>query len=720
MDLLALVLALIALYLITRLQRDVDALRRSLTIVHPPPPIEGSRPQATESPGRSVDDELIVPPPPPVPAPVRLSAAQSAAERPLADGNPEQLERRIGERLLLYAGMLVLVLGVAFFLRYSFERDWMSPTVRVVVGAASGSALVAAGRGLARRGFRQYGLFLSGGGLAVLFLSVYAAFAFYELMGALPTFACLAAIAAATAVLADREGSLPLALMAVCGGFATPFLVGGGEDAQVALFSYDALLIAATMYLAYRQRWPWLNLASLSFTVATVAAWAERYYTDAASQYLRTELFLTLYCAMFVAILRANRRSLDARARLVSGFLWCAPILYHGASIAILFPHGVALLVYLLLVSVAVAVGSLEAGSPALRLSGWALAILPLLIWIAFHQDATWTVAAVISSVGVWLIFFITQVRLLRRDETTRGPDMALAHACGMGAFAGLYITLNGPTSPGRVAAIALGFALANAGVWMALRRTAAAAVHWLGVACVFVVIATLVGFQGRWIEAMLAAEAVVMVWLGARIGRTSFRRAGVVLFVIAASVWLRVAAPFGAIALTGFNTTTAAGAVIIACLYVAGWLLRPDAGLVGRGVAAERAFILVAASILTVLLVSMEIDAYWAMRRDTAVDAELARQLMLSASWAAYAGILIAVGMRYHYPPVRYFAIALFALTLLKVFLVDIQSLAGIYRVTAFLVVGGILLLVSFLYQRSRNDAQPGEPSLPTEPDRR
>jgi len=91
----------------------------------------------------------------------------------------------------------------------------------------------------------------------------------------------------------------------------------------------------------------------------------------------------------------------------------------------------------------------------------------------------------------------------------------------------------------------------------------------------------------------------------------------------------------------------------------------------------------------------------------------------MLSASWAAYAGILVAVGMRYHYPPVRYFAIALFALTLLKVFVFDIQSLAGIYRVVAFLVVGGILLLVSFLYQRSRTDDAPARSVPPGEPDR-
>ena len=63
----------------------------------------------------------------------------------------------------------------------------------------------------------------------------------------------------------------------------------------------------------------------------------------------------------------------------------------------------------------------------------------------------------------------------------------------------------------------------------------------------------------------------------------------------------------------------------------------------------------------------------------------------------------MIVVGMRRHYAPIRYFAIALFALTVGKVFIVDLETLGGIYRVAGFLVVGGILLLVSFLYQRAR-----------------
>ena len=70
----------------------------------------------------------------------------------------------------------------------------------------------------------------------MLFLSAYSAFAFYALIGQVPAFTLLAMIAIVAAALADREASLPLALMAVCGGFVTPFLVSGGGDAQILLF----------------------------------------------------------------------------------------------------------------------------------------------------------------------------------------------------------------------------------------------------------------------------------------------------------------------------------------------------------------------------------------------------------------------------------------------------------------------------------------------------
>ena len=87
-------------------------------------------------------------------------------------------------------------------------------------------------------------------------------------------------------------------------------------------------------------------------------------------------------------------------------------------------------------------------------------------------------------------------------------------------------------------------------------------------------------------------------------------------------------------------------------------------------------------------------------MRGDTVY---LARQSMLSGAWAIYAAATSAVGIRRALPAIRYFAIALFGLTLVKVFLVDLQTLGGIYCIAAFFVVGVVLLLASFLYQRRR-----------------
>jgi len=49
-----------------------------------------------------------------------------------------------------------------------------------------------------------------------------------------------------------------------------------------------------------------------------------------------------------------------------------------------------------------------------------------------------------------------------------------------------------------------------------------------------------------------------------------------------------------------------------------------------------------------------------------------------------------------------------LLGLTVLKVFLLDMQSLDRGYRIVAFLALGILLLIVSLLYQRERNAGAP------------
>ena len=659
--------------------------------------------------------ETPVPPPrtspsPPVPPPIqRPAAAHAEPERDLLDAIAREaaaldLEGRIGGRWLQHAGMIVLVLGVAFFLRYAFDHEWLSPVVRVVLGAFVGVGMAAGGLRLSRQ-YRAYGLFLSGGGVAVLYLSVYAGLNLYDLFGPELAFSLLVVITAAAAVLADRTDSLGLALMAVCGGFATPFLVGGDSDQQVTLFTYVSLLVAATMYLAYRRTWPWLNVASLLLTGVTVLVWADRFYT--ADKYLRTELFLTVYCAMFMDILRKAWHSSRQDAGLV--FLLLAPAGYHVWSVVTLSPHGLAFLIYLITFTLLAVVAGVQYGSSLLRAIAWLAVALPLGSWIETYHWRGWVGATLVTVVAVYGVHLAAQIRGVHAGEELDERDVALLHANSIGVFAALFQVLTDSVTIAQLAILAVALAAGNVGIWAALRRASPiGALHWLGVAMTLVAIAIWIQFGGPWAVATWATEGAVVFWIATRARREWLRVGAWVLLGLAIYRWLQldIQATTSSYALIA-NARALTGIYLIGLLYVAGWLQHRELDAAEERRRHERAALLVAASIITLFVISTEIMSFWAVRT-TAPDAYVARQMMLSAAWVTYAAFLVVIGMRRQYAPIRYFAIALFGVTLVKVFLVDLQTLGGIYRVAGFLVVGLILLIVSFLYQRAGAIAPP------------
>jgi uncharacterized membrane protein len=224
----------------------------------------------------------------------------------------ETLETRIGSRWLLYVGVVAIIIGVSYFEKLAIDNQWVGERTRVIQGAISGLVLIAAGLQFVRKGYRAYGQLLTGSGVAVLYVSTYAAFNFYHLIGQTAAFMLMTAVTGLAAWLADRQRSQSLALVAVGGGFATPFLLPSAQDAQIALFGYETFLIAGTMSLSHRRDWPTLNVVSYAFTVLTVGAWAARFYTP--SKYLPTELFLTLFCAMFVFCAKRGTRRVRTRA----------------------------------------------------------------------------------------------------------------------------------------------------------------------------------------------------------------------------------------------------------------------------------------------------------------------------------------------------------------------------------------------------------------------
>jgi uncharacterized membrane protein len=650
-------------------------------------------------------------PPAPISPPLQRPAAPDAEPQRdllhslITDAAALALEERIGGRWLQHAGMIVLVLGIAFFLRYAFDHEWLSPVVRIVLGTFVGVGMAAGGLRLSRK-YRAYGLLLSGGGIAVLYLSVYAGLNLYYLFEPALAFSLLVVITAAAAVLADRTDSLGLALMAVCGGFATPFLVGGTRDQQITLFTYVSLLVAATMYLAYRRTWPWLNVASLVLTGVTVLAWADRFYTP--DKYLRTELFLTVYCAMFIDILRKAWHSSRQDTRLVF-LLLLAPAGYHVWSVVTLSSHGLAFLIYVITFTLLTVLAGVQYGSSLLRAIAWLAVAAPLGSWIEAYHWRGWVAATLVTVVAVYGVHLAAQIRGVHAGEELEERDIALLHANSIGVFAALFQVLTDSVTIAQLAILAVVLAAGNVGIWAALRRASPiGALHWLGVAMTLVAIAIWIQFGGPWAVATWATEGAVVFWIATRARREWLRVGAWVLLGLAIYRWLQ---PDVQATTTSYvvlaNARALTGIYLVGLLYVAAWLQHrePDAAKERRR--HERATLLVAASIITLFVISTEITSFWAVRT-AAPDAYVAREMMLSAAWVVYAALLVVIGMQRQYAPIRYFAIALFGVTLVKVFLVDLGTLGGIYRVAGFLVVGLILLIVSFLYQRASTLAPP------------
>jgi uncharacterized membrane protein len=630
---------------------------------------------------------------PPIPS---ASPAQ-----PAPPALPLDFESRIGGRGLLYTGILVLLLGVSFFLKYAFDNEWVNETGRVVLGALTGIGLIAGGLRLAAtRGLTVFGQALIGTGLAILYLAVYAAFNFYALIGANVAFALMVLVTLAAAALADRQRAQALAIIAVGGGFLTPFLVSTGRDAQLTLFTYDALLVVGTLFLAIRHQWVGLNALSYVLTVATLLGWAGRYYSD--DVWLRTLLFLTLFCVLFLIILRETARVPGATAGIVTTLLATAPLLYHIAAIVITSGEPPAIHIYLIAFTAAGLWLTADPHRPWLRLLVLVAGFAPMFGTMTLPDGLSWITPNVVTIMAIAALHTLAILdRIIRQERSLETADLLALHLTGLGLFALLYEALQ-PVYPDFRGGLAAIIALAAAALWQWLQpRDRIASLNAAALAFTLAAIGVAVQFDGPAATFGWAAEGAAAVWIGVRASSVTFQYGGLLLWGLAAInlVELYSDTPVNFVAVA--NTRTLATVFVVVLGYAIAWLFRRyTPGQATR----TRSALHIVASVLTLMWITAEIRSFWEIRYLSST-AYLYEQMMLSLAWGLYGAVMIVVGMRWKYPLARYIGITVLAGTILKVFFYDLWELGGIYRVIGFIGFGVLLVLVSYLYQKRRRD---------------
>lgn len=182
------------------------------------------------------------------------------------------MEYAVASQWLLRIGILVLVVGVGFFLKYSIDHGILGPTARVALSVVTGLVMLIAGTQLLGKKYHLLGQGLLGGGLATLYFAVFAAANFYHLLEMTPAFALMGVVTVLAGGVAVRFDSMLVAVLGIIGGYGTPVMLGQGPVVYPALLGYLLVLGIGVLAICFWKNWPLVNYLSFAATYGLLVA----------------------------------------------------------------------------------------------------------------------------------------------------------------------------------------------------------------------------------------------------------------------------------------------------------------------------------------------------------------------------------------------------------------------------------------------------------------
>jgi len=182
-------------------------------------------------------------------------------------------------KLFAWIGALLAFLGVAFFVKYSFDNNLISPPVRVAMGALAGLAALGGGLRLDRERYRFLVQALCSAGILIFYGTLYAAHGLYHLIPQPFAFVLMVLVTVCAFALSVRLNAIAIAVLGLVGGFMTPPLLSTGVDHPLALFTYVALLDVGLVAVAARKKWSVLIPLAVAGTTFLQFGWMNTFLT---------------------------------------------------------------------------------------------------------------------------------------------------------------------------------------------------------------------------------------------------------------------------------------------------------------------------------------------------------------------------------------------------------------------------------------------------------
>jgi uncharacterized membrane protein len=251
------------------------------------------------------------------------------------ENNPD-LEKFIGENLINKIGILILVLGISFFVKYAIDKNWINEYARIGIGILCGSLVM----GIAHKLKKNYAAFSSvmvAGAISIFYFTIAIAFHEYQLFNQTVAFIIMVVITAFSVLISVSYNRQELAILSLIGGFSVPFMISTGSGNYIVLFTYIAILNIGILSISYFKKWNIATILSFIFTTLLFFSWVVKELWADSLPHSGALAFATLFYFIFsITVVLNNLRNKDTFSIIEYGVLIANTFFFFGIGITII------------------------------------------------------------------------------------------------------------------------------------------------------------------------------------------------------------------------------------------------------------------------------------------------------------------------------------------------------------------------------------------------
>ncbi len=701
-------------------------------------PVELDKPLPAQQP-EIQEPAVSVPTPAEIPIKPKPFTLPTEQFIPRQTASHEGLESRIGTRWLLTAGIITVIIAVIFFLKYAFDNHWLEPRARVILAVVGGIIALIVGEFTRRRGYDIVAKGVTALGFGILYAAVFSAYKLHGLIEPETAFGLAIAITAGAMAYAVGLNEILIAFLSLLGGYLTPILVTTGKNTPNILFGYLLILGSGAMICAAFRRWRAINILSFIGTFLLYTMWFENFirpimpYADAhPTRFFVAELWLWVFFALYLImpvlhslVRKVQSQEEDILLTLTNGiatfyYLWT--MLFQGYRNWLAAETAVLGAAYLAVMAIAyfrnstdnkmravlLVIGlSFITGAMGLYFKAYALPMSFVIEGLVLTTAGLWFASVLTQGAG-FIAFGLAVIRLLTLLPLHEGgfrPIFNGPFGSWIFAAAGLFVChwfyrFKKEQNPELCRSLSELMFIAAAGV------AAGAGIlewhcHWNYNTSISDTLA-----DAKTVQGVLYALSIVVVLVLLRpfspdgpFCRVASAAAAVIVSLLAVfSIELLYPSAFWMV----FNAGFAAQFAAVAAIFIAAMLYRRKTHADDLSPKWYQSMALIGVVVLWAVL-SEQLYTYWYCQNEYGLGVlnwKFKANLSLSLLWAAYASAMLIVGFWKWLTVMRFLALGLFGLLLLKIFIVDMATVKSIYRILAFMATGLTLVGVSYWYQ--------------------